>query len=70
MTDFMVLYQYTDEDGLHRIALFPENYDQARRITIGLVFGIGAQVQIYKLDNENDNYKFLEKWVPERMTSQ
>ena len=66
MAEFMILYQYTDEDGLHRAALFPESYEQARKITIFLVFGNGARAQIYKWNNEHENYEFLEKWVPEK----
>lgn len=66
MTDFMVLFQFTDEDGMHRAALFPETYEQARIITIFLVFGNSAQAQIYKWNNKNEEYEFLEKWHPEQ----
>lgn len=68
MTDFMILYQYTDEDGIHRAALFPESYEQARNITIFLVFGNSARAQIYKWNNKNEEYEFLEKWYPEQIT--
>ena len=66
MAEFMILYQYTDEDGLHRLALFSDSYEEAHAKTVCIVFYIGAQVKIYKLNKQNDNYDFLEKWAPEK----
>ena len=66
MTPYMILYQYTDEDGLHRIALFPDSYEQAHTIIIFLVFGHSVWAQLYKWNTENENYEFLENWAPEK----
>ena len=66
MAEFMILFQYTDEDGLHRVALFSDSYEDARAKTACIVFAIGVQAKIYKLNKQNDNYDFLEKWTPEK----
>ena len=66
MAEFMILYQYTDEEVLHRLAVFSDSYEEARAKAVCIVFDIGVQAKIYKLNKQNDNYEFLEKWIPEK----
>lgn len=66
MTDFVILYQYTDDDGIHRAALFPETYQEAQAMMTAIVFSRGAYAKLYKLNDRNRNYDFLEEWIPEK----
>lgn len=65
MTDFIILYQFTDYDGMHRAALFPETYQEAQAMT-AIVFSLGAHAKLYKLNDSYRNYDFLEEWIPEK----
>lgn len=64
MTDFLILYQFTDEDGLHRAALFPETFQEAQAMMSAVVFSRGAHAKLYKLNDSYRNYDFIEEWVP------
>ena len=64
MTDFLILYQFTDEDGLHRAALFPETFQEAQAMMSAVVFSRGAHAKLYKLNDSDRNYDFIEEWIP------
>ena len=64
MTDFIILYQFTDDDGIHRAALFPETYQEAHAMMTAVVFSRGAHAKLYKLNDSYRNYDFLEEWIP------
>ena len=66
MTDFIILYQFTDDDGMHRAALFPGTYQEAQAMMAAIVFSRGAHAKLYKLNDRNSNYDFLEEWIPEK----
>ena len=61
MCSYMICYQYTDEDGQHLASLFANTYAQARDVMTDLVCGLGAQVQLYQWDYDNEYYIFLEE---------
>lgn len=66
MSEYLILYQFTNEDGLHKNVLFPENYKEAQAMMTAVVFSRGAHAKLYKLNDRNRNYDFLEEWIPEK----
>ena len=67
MTDFIILYEFTDEDGLHRAALFPETFQEAEAMMSAVVFSRGAHAKLYKLNDSHRNYDLIEEWIPNIM---
>lgn len=55
MTNFMIVFNWTDANGYHIDALFPNNYEQALKIIGYLTSGLNANAELYiYTKNEKD----------------